>query len=200
MTTSNVSTDRPLTRRRLFRRMGLWAIGIGAVLLATGWWLWPPLVPAGWPVLLVGAIWLLLSPWISNDPVRPAGLRYLRAGLPAFGGYVAALLVVRLAREFDLPAWAMALLAMLPVLPMVWMVFAMWRLARDSDELERRVVLEAAFVTSGVAGLLTFAAGMLQVVGVLDAGKWLIFVLPLMFFVFGVASWWSGRKYGLRGC
>lgn len=199
MMVSKVSTDKPMTKRRLFLRMGLWAIGIGVVLLLAGWWLWSPLMQAGWPAVGVGVAWLLLLPWISREPIRPAGMRYLRVGIPAMGGYVVALLVIRLARELAAPTWAMALLAVLPVLPMVWMVIAMWRLTRDSDELERRVTLEAALVTGGVVGLLTFAAGMLQVVGVLHAGKWLIFVLPLMFLVFGVATWWIRHKYGMRG-
>lgn len=199
MTESNVATQKPITKRHLFRLMGAWAIGIGAALQLMGWWLWAPLLHVGWPIIGVGAIWLVLTPWMSTDPVRPAVMRYLRAGLPAMGGYVVALFVIRLAREWTLPMWGMILLALLPVLPMAWMVFAMWRLTRDSDELERRVTQEAAFITCGVAGLLTFAAGLLQVVGVLHAGKWLIFVLPLIFFVYGIAVWWCRRKYGIGG-
>lgn len=199
MTTSNAFTDKPMTKRRLFRWMGASAIGIGVALLLMGWWLWPLLVRMGWPTVGVGLAWLLLSPWMSKEPMRPAGLRYLRTLLLAMGGYFAALCVVSLSRGLAMPTWAMGLLAMLPVLPMAWVMFAMWRVTRDSDELERRIVLEAAFITGGVVGLLTFAVGMLQIVDVLHAGKWLFLILPLMFLVFGVTTWWVRRKYGLQG-
>lgn len=192
-------TAQPMSRRRAFLWLALWALGIGVVCLALGWWLWKPLRDLGWLGVILGAAWLVCVPLASDEPMTRAYRRYLRAFLPAMGGYVLAIFVLGFVRHAGLPAWALAALALLPVVPMVWVVLTMWRFARDSDELERRIQLEAVFVTCAVAGLAAFAVGMLQMVGLVRFDAGLFFVLPGMFLVYGVASWWCRRRYGMRG-
>ncbi|HET8555518.1 MAG TPA: hypothetical protein VFL78_11890 [Rhodanobacteraceae bacterium] len=189
---------RPLTRRGLILRMGLWAVGIGVVLLAGGF-LWKSLFPLGGAAIVTGAAWLVISPFCSTDVVRKAHLRHVREMLLAMGGYFVALFVLNMAKRLYLPPWALVLATLLPVLMVALVVVSEWRQVRDSDELEQRVQLEAMHVAGGVTGILAFAAGMLREVGVFDFDGGLILVLPMMFLLYGAASWWFRRKYGLGG-
>lgn len=189
---------KPLTRRRLIQLLGVWAVGIGLVLAAASL-LWHPLLPLGVAALTTGVAWLLTSPFASTDIVRAAMMRNMRLMLLAIGGYFVAMLVLHMARHLHLPSWALALTAMLPVLMLLLVVVAEWRNVRDSDELERHVQLLAMHVAGGTTGILAFAVGMLKAVGVLSFNGGLILVMPVMFLLYGVASWWYRRKYGLEG-
>lgn len=190
---------KPMSKRGFFLRLSLWTLALGVVLLAVGWWLWHPVMQFGWLCLLLGVLWLISVPRISKEPMRPAGRRYLRTMLPAMGGYVLAIFMLGLFRHEALPIWARVLLALLPVLPIGWVVVAMWRVARDSDELERRIQLESVFVTCGAVGLAAFAVGMLEMARVVHLDAGLFWVLPAMFLVYGIANWRCRRKYGLEG-
>ena len=187
-----------LTRRRLIRLLGLWAFGLGVVLLAGGF-VWRALFPVGGAAIVAGVAWLVVSPFCSNDLVRAVQLRHTREMLLAMGGYFVAIMVMNLARRMHLPTWALVLATLLPVLMITLVVLSEWRQVRDSDELEQRVQLEAMHVAGGVTGILAFALGMLRTVEVVDFDGGLIFVLPVMFLLYGTASWWFRRKYGLAG-
>ncbi len=209
---TNPTRDEPvMTRKRWFRYLALWALGIGLACLLTGLgiatWVAPasadPFVRVLFPMasvcLVCGLLWLVMTPWISDDLLDRAHRRYMRQVLPAFVGYVLAMALLALTRDADLPTWCRALLALLPVLPIAWVVWAMWDYIQHCDELERRVQIEATYLTCGIVGVLTFAGGMLQNMGVLALKGALVNVLPLMFVVYGVAGWWCRRKYGLKG-
>lgn len=189
---------KPLTRRRLMLLLGLWAVGLGIVLLAGGF-VWKSLFPLGGAAVVAGVLWLVISPFCSHDLVRPASLRHTREMLLAMGGYFVAILVLNMAQRLHLPTWALVLAALLPVLMITLVVISEWHQVRDSDELEQRVQLEAMHVAGGVTGILAFAVGMLHEVGVFHFDGGLIFVLPMMFLFYGAAGWWFRRKYGLRG-
>src|SRR5699024_3559782 len=132
-------------------------------------------------------------------PMSRANRRYIRSAMPAMGAYLLAILVLSTAQHADIATWLKAVVALLPVLPMIWVVFSMWQLLRDSDELERRGGMESIYISCGVVGLATFAGGMFQMMGLLKLPDALFFVLPAMFAVYGVAQWFVRRKYGLQG-
>ncbi|HEX7340811.1 MAG TPA: hypothetical protein VF269_00905 [Rhodanobacteraceae bacterium] len=194
------SANPSVSMRRYMLRIALWSLGIGVVLALAGWWMWRPVFYLGCVMGLLGVGWLAGLPMQSRDPVTPAFRHYIRTVLPAMGGYVLAVLVFDVVKVSLLPPWARVLVALLPVLPMVWVVFAMWRYTVQIDELERRVQLEAVFLTCGVVGLLAFAVGMLEMTRIVTLRAGLFYVLPLMFLVYGIANWWCRRKYGLKGC
>lgn len=186
-----------LTRRQLIARMGWWALGIGIALLVPGWLLsWSVLLAWGELCVLLGAIWWLCSLFTSREPVRKAQRQYLRHMLPAMVGYVLAITVVSVSSRMDWPTWARTLVAVLPVLPMIWVVVSMWRMIQRSDELERRIHMDAIYVSCGITGVASFAVGMLELVDVWRPEGGLFWVLPAMFAVYGVAQWWGRRKYG----
>lgn len=189
---------KPLTRRRLILLLGLWAVGLGIVLLAGGF-VWQPLFALGGAAVVTGLAWLVISPFCSTDVVRAAQMRHMREMLLAMGGYFVAIGVMNVAKRLHLPTWALALATLLPVLMIALVVISEWCQVRDSDELEQRVQLEAMHVAGGVTGILAFALGMLREVGVVDFDGGLILVLPVMFLLYGGASWWFRRKYGLEG-
>ncbi|HEX7340578.1 MAG TPA: hypothetical protein VF271_11675 [Rhodanobacteraceae bacterium] len=201
----NDVTKKPLTNRRLMWLLAWWALGIGLVLCVIGWGLW---AGPGWAIfrdvlwlgvvcVLLGVIWALCAPRQSTELVSRAYRRYVRTFVPAMVGYVLAIFVMSSVDKGALPLWARVLLGLLPVLPMLWVVVVMWRFMHDSDELERRVQQEAVYATCGVVGVVSFALGLLQAVGALSLEVGLIYVLPAMFAVYGVANWWCRRKYGL---
>lgn len=206
---SNAET-RVMTRKRWFVLLGLWALGIGVVLMVAGVAVSlmletpPPILLKGlFPVasvcLICGTLWLVMTPWMSNDPVDPAHRRYMRQVLPAFGGYMLAMVLLKMTYELDLPVWGRALLAMLPVLPIIWVVRSIWDYIQRCDELERRVQIESIYLTCGIVGVVTFAGGMLQHMHVLELKGALLHVLPLMFLTYGAVGWVCRRKYGLKG-
>src|SRR5699024_7995849 len=125
------------------------------------------LFPLATMCLACGLIWLLMIPWISDEPLDRAHRRYMRQVLPAFAGYALAMTLLTLVRDTGLTTWARALLAMLPVLPIGWVIWALWDYIQHCDELERRVQIEATYLTCGIVALITFAGGMLQHMGVL---------------------------------
>lgn len=200
----------PMSRKRWFLLLGLWTLGVGAALMLIGIvavlvadgsvpsWL-RAVFPLATMCILVGLTWLIVMPFVSNEPMDRAHRRYMRQALPAFAGYALAMTLLTLVRDTGLPTWARALLAMLPVLPIGWVIWALWDYIQHCDELERRVQIEATYLTCGIVALITFAGGMLQHMGVLELKGALLHVLPLMFGVYGVAGWWCRRKYGLRG-
>ncbi|HET7269211.1 MAG TPA: hypothetical protein VFJ15_14005 [Oleiagrimonas sp.] len=196
--TEAIATTAP-TYRHSMLVLALWALGVGVPLAVAGWLFWEPLCYMGGGIIAAGVIWLLLLPFTSSEPISPAAHRFFRVILPAMGSYFLAMFVFGVVAHLPLASWANALIALLPVLPVVWLVFMMWRLIRDSDELHRRIAMESLLITSGVVAVLTFAAGMLEAVGILQLSEGLLYVFPLMCTTYGIAGWRCQRKYGFKG-
>lgn len=185
-----------LSKRRVLALVGLIALVAGAACLAIGWLTdVRAMTGFGTVAAITGAVWLACSRFTADDPLRPADRRYLREFFPAMLAYMLVLLLVwPLERQIQGVA-ARAAIALLPMLPVIFVVRALLRLVLASDELERRIQLEAISIASLTVGLLTFSAGFLQAAGLLHLEAGLLLVLPALFFVYGVASWWARRRY-----
>lgn len=185
-----------MSPRRLLTIAGLCAIGGGlAMLLAglvtgTGWFNYFGLVAC-----ITGAVWLLCARRSSSDPMRVAERRYMREFFPAMAAYVVLVLTIWpwVERSDALPI--KVLIALLPVLPVIFIVRAMLRLILASDELEQRIQLQAISIASLAVGLLSFAAAFMQSAGVLPLKDGLMWVLPALFGIYGVALLWIKRRY-----
>lgn len=191
---------KPVTKRGYILRMALWILAIGVPLLVLGWWFsrWT-LVSLAAVMVTLGVAWLVyVLVTKDGDPISPAYRRYMRTVMPAMGGYMLAIMVLTSIKPHSLPVWGMVLVALLPVVPMVLVVISMWRYTRESDELRQRIQREAVFITCGVVGILAFALGMLEMVKVIHIDSGLFYVLPLMFAIYGLASRWCARKYGVK--
>ncbi|QDH71605.1 hypothetical protein [Marilutibacter alkalisoli] len=123
--------------------------------------------------------------------------RYLREFIPAMTGYVVVLLAsVHALRAVDSPL-ARAAIALLPVIPIGFAARALLRFVRDSDELQRRIQLEAFALASLVLTLGAFSLGLLgrAVLQPLDGATVLIWILPLYALLYGVFAAVTSRRY-----
>jgi hypothetical protein len=188
--------SRPLTKRRMLVVAGMWGVLGGIALLLAGWLTgYRTLDRLGLVATITGAAWLVCARFTDDEPIRAAGLRYAREFFPAMLAYVLILLLVwPLVEHVQHPAARVAI-ALLPVAPVAFVVRAMVRLMLASDELERRMQLEAISIASLSVGLLSFSAGFLQAAGVLHLQAALMWVLPALFLAYGLAMWWARRRY-----
>ncbi|WP_166211790.1 hypothetical protein [Cognatiluteimonas telluris] len=132
------------------------------------------------------------------DGVTPtARRRYLRELVPAMAAYViAVLLSVWLLKRVDAPLLR-ALVALLPVPAIALAMRAVVRRIRDSDELQRRIELEAVSVSAVCVSMGYLAAGLLQRARVIDidASAAMIWVFPLLGLGIGIAKLVLRRRY-----
>ena len=149
-------------------------------------------------VVLVRTVPSLRSWAESCDGSVPAlRRRYLREFLPAMAGYVvtlgASLWLLRIVEEPVLRA----MLALLPVPPVALAVRAIIRHIRDSDELQRRIELEAVSVATALVSMLYFAGGLLQMAKVIDipSGQAMFWVFPLVCMTYGLAKAFVAGRY-----
>lgn len=193
----NEPIHKPLTKRRMLQRCAAVAVPSGAVLAAIGGWIHShALLALGVCSLAVGLAWLVCARFTSDEPLNAAHRRYLREFFPPMGAYVL-LLFCSQAMLHHLHALPLKVLAaLLPVVPIVAVVRAMVRLMMASDEMVKRMQLEAISIASLSVGLLSFAAAFMHAAGLLPVDNLLMLVLPSMFAAYGLAMLWVKRRYG----
>jgi hypothetical protein len=185
-----------LSNRRLLMLLGGFALALGIVLIGAGagfrhssvFW-------GGVCSLLTGLFWLVCARLAREEPMRPAQRSYLREFLPAMAAYVLLLFVSQMLLRQVQAVPLRVLVVLLPIVPIVFVVRAMVRLVLASDELERRLHLEAISIASMSVGLLSFAAAFLRGAGLLPVDNALMLVLPALFAAYGIASWWVRRRF-----
>lgn len=179
------------------------ALGAAGLLLP---WLFPGQVPQGVAVVLVATALLLLLLALARrgappacDSANPAlRRRYTRELMLAMGLYVLVLCAsVWLLKHVD-AIWLRAMIALLPVPPIGLALRAMVRYVRDTDELQRRIELEAISIAAVGVPLLYLTGGFLQSAAVVDipADVAMIWVFPLTCFGYGLAKAFVSRRYG----
>jgi hypothetical protein len=142
----------------------------------------------------------LLRRWLPEpcDAAPPAlRRRYLREILPPMAGYLAAVwLSIVLLRDIQAD-WLRALVALLPVPPIAFAMRAIIRFIRDTDELQRRIELEAVSIATELVSMLYMAGGFLQQAKVIDISSAvaMIWVFPQVCLVYGLAKILISRRY-----
>lgn len=122
---------------------------------------------------------------------------YLRRFLPAMLAHGLVLIAAMFALRHVEATPLRALIALAPLLPIGLAAAAMLRFLRDSDELERRVELEAMalaalLLTTGSLTLgLLVSAGLLQV----EVGQALLWIMPAYLFLYGICAVFTARRY-----
>lgn len=93
--------------------------------------------------------------------------------------------------------WLRVALAMLPVLAIAMAGRAIMRFVRGSDELQRRIQVDALAFAALVLCVASFALGMLSRAGVLvfDATSVLMLVLPAYSLLYGLFAAIASRRY-----
>ncbi|MEO7051432.1 MAG: hypothetical protein ABI128_07180 [Rhodanobacter sp.] len=192
----NRSDRKPLSNRRMLVVLGILAVTLGLVLSAAGAWFGNrDLVWGGASALATGLLWLICARFTREEPMRAEQRRYVRELFPAMAAYVLLLFVSLLLLKQMHAVPLKIVIVLLPVLPVVFVVRAMVRVVLASDELERRLQLEAISIASMSVGLLSFAAAFLQGAGLLPIENGLMWVLPALFATYGMANWWVRRRF-----
>jgi hypothetical protein len=125
--------------------------------------------------------------------VRTVSRRYLRELTAALLAYAVVLVVALLLLRGEPDAWWRYPVALAPVVPCLGVVRAALRFLRGSDELVRRIQLEALAFAFAAGSLLTFSYGFLQLVGLPEA-SWLM-VWPVYAGCWLVGSLLASRRY-----
>jgi hypothetical protein len=185
-----------LSQRRLLVLLGGFALALGLVLAGAGagfrhrdvFW-------GGVCAVLTGLFWLVCARHTREEPMRAAQRGYVREFLPAMAAYMVLLFASQMLLRQVHAVPLRVLVVLLPIVPIVFVVRAMVRLVLASDELERRLQLEAISIASMSVGLLSFAAAFLRGAGLLPVDNALMLVLPALFAAYGIASWWVRRRF-----
>lgn len=189
------------------RRKALRFGAFGLVALAVAWglhvsglavddWLLGVITGFGAGGLLAAAL-LWWMPDNSDAVPKALSLRYRREMLPAMAGYVLAVLAWKRTLHLFEATWLRVLLALLPALMVLGVLRAFVRYVRDSDELQRRIELEAG----AIAGLLVsagyLAAGFLQSADLIaiPAKVAMLWVFPMLCFTYGITKVVIARRY-----
>lgn len=132
--------------------------------------------------------------------MRPVYRKYLKSFIPAMLAYV----VVLFASAFvfkkigpDAQLYLRAGLSLAPVIPIIFVCAALIRFLRDSDELERKIELEAIAFSSLCTGLIFISLGFLAATNIiyLNGAMVAIWVFPSLFGLYGVAKYFTSRRY-----
>ena len=152
--------------------------------------------------LLAGVLMRLMPRWwrdhCDEEYARPAGRRYIRAMWPILIGYSLILFFSgwMLKRGIDSVALRAAV-ALLPVLPLLLLLRVALRYLRETDELQRRIEIEAIGIASLLVSMLYFGGGLLVQAKVLslNTGAVMIWVFPLIMLFYGIAKFFAVRRY-----
>lgn len=122
--------------------------------------------------------------------------RYFREFGTAILAYTVLLPAAFWALRHAEPAWARMALSLLPVLAIAMAGRAILRFVRDSDEMQRRIQLEAFALAALVLGVGSFALGMLVKADVLAFdGTALMLVLPAYVLLYALFALLAARRY-----
>lgn len=120
--------------------------------------------------------------------------RYFKEFLAAMGAYVIVLIGSIWAIEnIDLPQAVRGMIAILPILPIFFVIIAILRKLRDSDELHQKVQSNAIAFSAVATAMITFGYGFLENVGFPKFPT--IWILPMMFMLWGFSLGYFWKKY-----
>ncbi|HQU38100.1 MAG TPA: hypothetical protein PLR65_16070 [Anaerolineales bacterium] len=125
---------------------------------------------------------------------REVQTRYFKEFGISMGFYVVLLIAsISVLTKFELPKAAQIVIALIPVIPTVFVVIAVMRALRDSDELQQRIQLQAVTFSAIVTGLITFSYGFLENIGFPHFPS--LFIFPLMIALWGIGAGIFAGKY-----
>ncbi|MCC4603445.1 hypothetical protein [Xanthomonas campestris] len=190
------------------KRNALLVFCLGLVLLCVGLlglWQVLPLnnYLAGLSAGIGGSCMLLALPmWLARgdmrDSTRPTlARRYRREfGIPMLS-YVVVMLFWRYLLTHVNPDWARVLIALLPAVLVVLVIRAVARFVRDSDEMQRRIELEAIAIAAGLVSGAYMTAGFLQAAQLIDipASAAMLWVFPLLCAIYGISKVINARRF-----
>ncbi len=125
---------------------------------------------------------------------REVQTRYFKEFGISMGFYVVLLIAsISVLTKFELPKVAQIVVALIPVIPTIFVVIAVMRALRDSDELQQKIQLQAVTFSAIVTGLITFSYGFLENIGFPHLPS--LFIFPLMLALWGIGAGIFTGKY-----
>ena len=120
--------------------------------------------------------------------------RYYKEFAIAMGTYVITVIAsVNILTRFEFPQAARTIIALTPVVPTVFVIIAIMRSLRDSDELQQKIQLNAIAFSCIATGLVTFSYGFLEGIGFPQFPTILVF--PMMTTIWGLSVGYFSRRY-----
>lgn len=120
--------------------------------------------------------------------------RYLREFIFTMSMYVVVLIgSVTLLKNYEFPRLWQIVVSLAPALPIVFVIIAILRLMRDSDEMQQRVNLLATTFSAVLTGFLTFSYGFLENIGFPKMPTFAVF--PMLFVLWGIGLGYFTRRY-----
>ncbi|MCC6300167.1 MAG: hypothetical protein IT314_12785 [Anaerolineales bacterium] len=120
--------------------------------------------------------------------------RYFKEFASAMTAYVIVLLAsVSVLNDIELPQATQIAVVLLPMVPIVFVFTAVLRALRDSDELQQKIQSSAVIFSAIATGMITFSYGFLEGIGFPKLPT--IWILPMMFALWGVSLWYFNKRY-----
>ena len=141
-----------------------------------------------------------MSSTLDTTIMRTAHRQYLKTFIPAMIAYVVVLFASILILKkigMEAPLHLRAVLSLAPIVPIILVCRALIRFLHDSDELERKIELEAIALSGLFTGLIFLCLGFLASSKIiyLDGAAVAIWVFPSLFGLYGVAKCISSWRY-----
>lgn len=187
-------------RPRFWLALGLLLLTLSAAAGGLGW-PWPTTLRGTLAGAGIGCLFGALLQRQLPDPLTattPAlRRRYLREFLPPMAAYVVLVLAAAMLLRHVDATWLRAPIAVMPLPAVALAMRAFVRHVRDTDELQRRIELEAVSVATLLVSMLYLGGGFLQSAKVIDvpAAAAMIWVFPLVCVSYGLAKVYVGRRY-----
>ena len=125
---------------------------------------------------------------------REVQKRYFKEFGISMGFYIVLLIAsILVITNVELPKVAQVIVTLIPVIPTIFVVIAVMRALRDSDELQQRIQLQAVTFSAIVTGLITFSYGFLENIGFPHFPS--LFIFPLMIALWGIGAGIFAGKY-----
>lgn len=125
-----------------------------------------------------------------NQVIKP----YTKEFTTAMVAYIVTLIVsIAMLQRYEFPKFRQVILSLMPAVPVFFVVIAMLRALKDSDELQQRVQLLATSFAAALTGLITFTHGFLENVGFPKFPPFLVF--PMMIMIWGLGLGYFSRRY-----
>jgi hypothetical protein len=120
--------------------------------------------------------------------------RYMKELFSAMAVYTIILITsLAVLKNYEFTKFWQIIISLSPAIPVAFVILAIMRLLKDSDEMQQRVQLLATSFSAALTGLITFSYGFLENIGFPKFPTFFIF--PMLIAIWGISLGYFSRKY-----
>jgi hypothetical protein len=120
--------------------------------------------------------------------------RYMKELFSAMAAYTIILITSpTVLKNYEFTKFWQIVISLSPAIPVAFVILAIMRLLKDSDEMQQRVQLLATSFSAALTGLITFSYGFLENIGFPKFPTFFIF--PMLIAIWGISLGYFSRKY-----